>query len=255
MNISTLIIDDEPLARKLIANLLESISEIEVVGHCKTGKQAISMINEMSPDLIFLDIKLKDMTGFDVLENITFKTPLIIFVSAFDSFAIKAFDFFAFDYLLKPYKEERFYKSVYKAIDSLKKDEAAVLEKKINALLNHVKSPKTHSSHKRKIPVSLGNKTLFVCPENIQYIIASNYYVDIYTDTTKYVLRESMYNLLNKLDDNEFIRIHRSTIINIECVKELINFNRGEINVRMKDLKQLRVSRSYKKEFLIKMGL
>ncbi|PKV51044.1 LytTR family two component transcriptional regulator [Aquimarina sp. MAR_2010_214] len=254
MKISTLIIDDEPLARKLIANLLISISEIEVVGHCKTGQQAILMINEMYPDLIFLDIQLKDMTGFDVLEKITSKVPLVIFVSAFDSFAIKAFDFFAFDYLLKPYKEERFYRSVHRVIDIFKKDETVNLEKKINALLKHVK-PIDYSSHKRKIPVSLGNKTLFVSPYNIQYIIASNYYVEIYTDKTKYVLRESMYNLLNKLDNKEFIRIHRSTIINIECIKELINFNRGEISVKMKDLKQLKVSRSYKKEFLIKMGL
>jgi len=254
MKISALIIDDEPLSRKLIINLLASVSEIEVTEQCKTGREAIEIINKLSPDLIFLDIKLKDMTGFDVLEKISIKVPLVIFVTAFDSFAIKAFDFFAFDYLLKPFNEDRFYKSVNRAIENFKIRDTGIVQENIKDFLNHLRLPETTADNNKKIPVSLGNKTTFVYHNDILYISASSYYVEIYTEKSKYLHRDSMYNLLNELNSNDFIRIHRSTIINLGCVHELVNFNYG-IGVRMTDLKQFRVSKSYKKEFLIKMGL
>ncbi len=257
MEISALIIDDEPLARKLISNLLTSISEIEVIGQCKTGKEAIHMINESNPDLIFLDIKLKDMTGFDILERISIKSPVVIFVTAFDSYALKAFNFFAFDYLLKPFNEERFFVSVNKVIDTFNKKDSSSLQKKVNNLLNHIQSRDFEPviDQSKRIPVPLRNKTVFIYPNDILYISASNYYAEICTKKRKYLLRESMSNLLERLNHTDFIRIHRSTIINIEFVHELIHSNYGIINVKMKDDNQFRISKSYKKEFLIKMGL
>ncbi len=257
MEISALIIDDEPLARKLISNLLISVSEIEVIGQCKTGQEAICLINELNPDLIFLDIKLKDMTGFDILERISVKAPVVIFVTAFDSYALKAFNFFAFDYLLKPFNEERFYISVKKAIETFNRKESLSLQKKVNDLLDHIQSPdlKSGNNQTKKIPIPLRNKTVFVDPNDILYITASNYYAEIYTEKKKYLLRESMHNLLRQLNSSCFIRIHRSTIINLDFVHELIHSSYGVVDVKMKDSNQFRISKSYKKEFLIKMGL
>ncbi|WP_200825144.1 MULTISPECIES: LytR/AlgR family response regulator transcription factor [Aquimarina] len=256
MKISALIIDDEPLARKLISNLLISISEIEVIGHCKTGREAIYLINELNPDLIFLDIKLKDMTGFDILERISVKTPVVIFVTAFESYALKAFNFFAFDYLLKPFNEERFYISVKKALEIFNKKENLLLQEKVGDLLNYIKNDDNNiSSLNKRIPIPLRNKTTFIDTESILYITASNYYVEIYTQERKYLLRESMQNLLKQLDSNTFIRIHRSTIVNIDYTKELINSAYGTIDVKMKDNHQFRVSKGHKNHFLVKMGV
>ncbi|WP_299436840.1 LytTR family DNA-binding domain-containing protein [uncultured Aquimarina sp.] len=257
MKISALIIDDEPLARKLIDNLLETVSKIDVIGTCKTGKEAILKINTLKPDLIFLDIKLKDMTGFDILEGISTKAPIIIFVTAFDSYALKAFNFFAFDYLLKPFNEDRFYVSVNKAIETFQRKDTSQLQKKVNDLIHHVSTTDktTNIGPIKKLPVPLRNKTIFIPPNDILYITASNYYAEIYTENKKYLLRESLQNLLSILNPEHFIRIHRSTIINIDFTQELINSGYGAIDVKMKDSNQFRISKSYKKEFLTKMGI
>lgn len=256
MKVTAIIVDDEPLARKLIANLLESVSEVEVLGLYGTGKQAIHAIDNLNPDMLFLDIQLKDMNGFNVLEEIQTKTPLIIFATAFDMYAIKAFNIFAFDYLLKPFTEERFYKSVKKALETFKTGKAVDLQKTIAHLLQHVQTnTKTTNEYKKRIPVPHKNKTIFVHTHDIMYVLASNYYIEIYTRKTKYLLRNSMSNMIGELNTNKFARIHRSSIINMSCIDELINSDHGEIDVKMHDLKMLRVSKGYRKEFLTKMGI
>ena len=257
MKISVLIIDDEPLARNFISRLLQQVPEIKVIGECGTGKQAITLIKALKPELIFLDIKLKDMTGFDVLEQLSKNLPLVIFATAYDTYAMKAFDYFAFDYLLKPFKEERFYTSVKNAIDILKKGDSTNLQRTVDALLRHMQEPSdgSHVLTKRKIPVPIGNRTVFVQTDDIIYITAANYYIELFTDDSKYVLRESMKNVLKELETNYFLRIHRSSIINIRYVQELIYSPHGEVDVKMQNQKQFKVSRSYKKDFLTKMGV
>lgn len=256
MKISVLIIDDEPLARSMISSLLIPRPEFEVIGQCGTGKEAVNMINMHNPDLIFLDIKLKDMTGFDVLEAISINFPLVIFATAFDSYSLKAFDYFAFDYLLKPFSEERFYKSINKVVETLKSADTEFLQNKIQSLLEYIQpGTKKNVSKNKTIPIPLTNKTVFINTIDIVYITASNSYIQIFTTDKKYLLRNSMSNIMLELADSHFSRIHRSTIINIEFIKELINSDFGEIDVKMKDLKLFRISRSYKKEFLQKIGL
>ncbi len=256
MKISTLIIDDEPLARSMISQMLRPRSEFDIIGECGTGRSAIQMINKFNPDLIFLDIQLKDMTGFDVLEEITVNFPVVIFATAFDTFSLKAFDYFAFDYLLKPFNEDRFYKSINKVIENFKTSDTDYLQQKIQSLLEYMQ-PKPEQSSKlpKTIPVPLKNKTTFLNTEDIIYITASNSYIELFTEDNKYVLRNSISNIMTELSDRQFFRIHRSTIINLEFIKELINSNYGEVDVRMKDMKQFRVSKSYKKEFLTQIGL
>lgn len=256
MKLKVIIVDDEPLARKLVANLLVSVAAINVIGAYGTGKEAIKEINLIKPDILFLDIQLKDMNGFEILEKIQVKMPLIIFTTAFDKYAIKAFNIFAFDYLLKPYAEERFYQSIYKAIETLRAKSNEGFREKMVDFLNHVKYNETKEViAKSRIPVPFGDKTVFVTKADINYILASNYYIEIYTEKTKYLLRDSMYNMMNELDSNLFIRIHRSSIVNLNCVEELMNSAYGEIDVRMQGGLKLRVSKGYRKQFLMKVGV
>lgn len=257
MRLTSIIVDDEPLARKLVSKLLEPIETVEVVGQYGTGKEAIPGINALMPDLLFVDIQLKDMTGFDILRQLTIKMPLVIFVTAYDSYAIEAFNIFAFDYLLKPIVEKRFYQSVHRAMTSLKSQSHPNFDDRVAELLGHIRQGRANRAEgtSSRIPVPSGNKTVFIAPSNITYILASNYYIEVYTKEGKHVLRTSMYRIMNELDPNHFIRVHRSSIINIAAVEELIHSSYGEMDVKMKDGKTVRVSRGYRQAFLMKMGL
>ncbi len=257
MKLNAIIVDDEPLARKRIERLLESIVEIRVIGLYGTGKEAIAQINKLQPHILFLDIKLKDVDGFYVLKHITVKMPLTIFVTAFDTYAIEAFDFYAFDYLLKPITEERFYKSIFRIIETLKSNPYKYFDDKVVNLLEHLKTGEEQEmgSTNSRIPVAYANKTVFIDKGDIQYILASNYYIEIYTSKQRYIQRNSMYGILKELDSRLFFRIHRSSIINLNYVAELQNSAYGEIDVKMQDGKQLRISKGYRKQFALKVGL
>jgi len=254
MGFKALLIDDEPLARKLMANLLKSVDEIEVLGEFGEGKDAVKAINSLKPDLVFLDIRLKDMTGFDVLNSIKTKMPVVIFVTAFDQYAVEAFDIFAFDYLLKPFTEERFYRSIGKVIEDFgNKNIEDSFEKRFPQVKQYIATQNNSTS--TRIPVPLGNRTVFVSKADIVYIKASNYHIEIFTKNAKYVLRDAMYNIMECLDPNLFVRIHRSSIVNMKYVEELIGSSFGEVDVKIKEGPRLRVSKGYRKAFLIKMGL
>lgn len=258
MQITTLIIDDEPLARLRIRNLLTDRTQIQILDECRTGSEAISKIEEYTPDLIFLDIQMKDMTGFEVLEKLTIpKKTLIVFVTAYDEFALKAFDYLAFDYLLKPFKDERFYKTVDHIIDTHAQESQKAFNKRLDQLLTMIKIPEqaVQKEFCHNLPIRTGNKVHFVTTSDIICITASSYYAEIHTEHKKYVLRTSLTKLIQKLNPNTFARIHRSTIINIAYINELIHSNFGELDIRMKDHKIFRISKTYKKEFLHKIGI
>lgn len=255
----TLIIDDEALARQRIRGLLEKEAQIEVIGECKNGLQAIDAITNEQPDLIYLDIQMKDMSGFEVLENLPEEQlPLIIFVTAYDQYAIKAFDFFAFDYLLKPFKEERFERSLKKAVRALLNQQHPKTEPQFQALLQYLKKNASHyqpSTAIRTLPIKSGNKICFIDIADIQYIEASGYYIEIITRSKKHLLRETLSNIIKKLDLECFIRIHRSTIINTEYLSEINSIGFGEIEAIMKDRKVFRVSKSYKDQLFERLGI
>lgn len=256
--LKAVLIDDEFLARKRVSNLLEEVKEIEIVDECSSGKHAIKIIKEKKPDLIFLDIQLTDMTGFDILKEMnTSIMPLVIFITAFDEFALKAFDFFAFDYLLKPFKDDRFYQSTNKVIERFFNKEPGSFNKKLDHLLEYIENPKQGFSHLKqtKLAIKANGKISFINKDEIKYVQASGYYAEIFTEQKKYLLRESLNSLLEQLKSHDFLRIHRSTIINTSLIKEVIYSNYGEIDVKMQDEKLLRISKSHKKEFLKKMGI
>ncbi len=251
-----LVIDDEELARKRVLALLGKVPEIEVSGECSNGKSAISEINKLNPDLIFLDINMKDMNGFEVLQKIKGTSkPIVIFVTAYDNYALKAFDVDAFDFLLKPFKDERFFRTIDKVLKISKSEANSYFEKRIIELFNLYKLKSEKGNNQFKLPVKQGNKTVLLNPENILYIKASGCYSEIFTEDKKYVLRDSLTNLCDLLDSNSFVRVHRSSIVNITHVKEIVHSDFSEIDARMSNNKLLHISKSHKSEFLEKIGV
>ncbi|MCZ4318838.1 LytTR family DNA-binding domain-containing protein [Aequorivita viscosa] len=254
--IKALVIDDEELARKRVLYLLLQVPDVEVIGECSNGKTAIAEIDKQRPDLIFLDINMKDMNGFEVLQKITLSPkPIVIFVTAYDNYALKAFDVDAFDFLLKPFKDERFFRTIEKVRKISANEADENFEKRIIELFNLYKSKAQKTAILDKIPVKQGNKTVLIHPDEILYITASGSYAEIFVENKKYVLRESLNSLCESLDGNKFIRIHRSSIVNLHHVKEIVHSEFSEIDVRMTDNNLLHISKSYKKDFLEKVGI
>lgn len=257
MKISCLIIDDEPLARQRIFNLIGQKSELECLGEARTGKMAIEMIGEKEPDFIFLDIQMKDMNGFDVLNAIENKRPVVVFVTAYDHYAVKAFDFLAFDYLLKPFKKERFNFCVDRVVEHLKKDNTLDFDEKLNKLLHHMAKSNVEvksTYFKNKLTIKTGKEVSFLETKDIKYILASGSYIDIHAVNKKYVQRMSLTSVLIDISDLAFSRIHRSTVIHLDFIDKLIHSDYGEIDVKMKDGRLFRVSNGYKREFLKTIG-
>lgn len=251
-----LVIDDEELARRRVLNLLEEVSSIKVIGECSNGKTAIKQINHERPDLIFLDINMKDLNGFEVLQKVEINPkPIVIFVTAYDNYATRAFDVEAFDFLLKPFKDQRFFKTIERVLKTSRNEADMRFEKRFEELLAIYSGGSGNSKPATKIPVKQGNKTVLIDPKNILYIIASGYYAEIYTTSGKYVIRESLNNLEEQLAAEIFFRIHRSTIVNVDQVKEIVHSDYSEIDARMNDDKLLHISKSNKKDFLEKLGI
>jgi len=256
--VRVLVIDDEFMARRRVVSLLSDIKEIELIKECGTGREAIEIIINETPDLIFLDIEMKDMSGFDVLSNINPESwPFTIFITAHANFALKAFEHFAFDYLLKPFKDDRFYHSINKALELINSKKQLELNNRFDDLIDVMKSSNSSFSElvKAKLPVKTKGKIIFLEKINIKYIEAFGNYAEIYCEDKKHVIREPLSQIILELDTKAFVRIHRSTIININFMKELFTSSHGEFDVRMDDNKIFRISRSYRKALLDLLGL
>jgi two-component system LytT family response regulator len=241
MSISCLIIDDEKLARDLVSEFLEAYPDIEVVGQCATGKQAVKAIDDEKPQLIFLDVQMPAMTGFDVLENITHQ-PFVVFSTAYDQYAIKAFEKNAVDYLLKPVDEERFAQAVERAMERIKKDES-----NIGDLIDVIEGRSSDTKYSSHIFVQKSEKLLNLEVGEILHLEASGDYTILSTDTDQFVSSTGITKLESKLNPEMFIRIHRSTIINLKKLKEIEKHFNGGLIVKMQNGKTFPVSRTYAK--------
>lgn len=250
-----IIIDDELLARKRILELLADRNEFEVIAECPDGEDATNKVNELSPDIIFLDIELKGMTGFDVLRKIhPKKMPIVVFATAYDHYAVDAFNNYALDFLLKPFKSKRFHETLERILERMKHLD---YEERIKGFLSSLdgNQNKGYGPRTRKFPIKQDNKTILLNTDQIKYVCASSYYAEIFIGEKKYVVRDSLKNLLPQLADPQFLRIHRSTIINTDYILELVHSDYNEIDIRMNDLKLFRISKSYRKDTLTKLGV
>jgi len=240
MNITCIIVDDEKLARELLQEYLQQMPNIQVIGECSKGKDAVEMIDKLKPDLIFLDVQMPGMTGFDVLDEIV-HDPYVIFVTAYDQYAIKAFEKNVVDYLLKPLDQERFKLGVDRAISRMKMEQNNVGE-----LLRNLKT-ENKSSYDSHIFVQKSEKLLNLPVEEIVYLEASGDYTILSTKNDQFVSSSGIGKLEEILNPETFIRVHRSTIININSLKEIEKHFNGGMVVKMQNGKSFPVSRTYAK--------
>ncbi|MCG8251346.1 LytTR family DNA-binding domain-containing protein [Tenacibaculum finnmarkense] len=257
MQKSVLIIDSDQQAINNLKELLTEFDFLKVIDQCATAIEAIDKINTLKPDIVYLDTQLNNSSGFDVIDNITLsEKPVFIFTSSSNKDALKAFDYAAFDYLLKPLNKARFFNSIDKLIARKKIENRFSLKSNLNDILDFMKEnseekTKINTTVKgTKINIKSGNKVILLERNMIKYISASGYYIEIFTtDNRKFLLQESLSSIIKRLNASNFIRIHRSTIINTNFIDEIIASNYGETDVKINDNKTFRISKSYKKEF------
>lgn len=236
--IRVLIVDDESLARQITKGYLAAYPHIEIIGECSNGFDAIKVIAEEKPDIVFLDIQMPKITGFEMLELIE-DPPVIIFTTAYDHFAIKAFEVNAADYILKPFSEERFKEALDKSFIHLRDrfQQKAVIKNLIDH--NDQKDEKLE-----RVVIKDGPKINIVPVDRIKFIEAQDDYVMIYTDESKYLKQKTMKFFEDHLDENMFIRIHRSYIINIDSIKHLELHEKDSYRIILKNEKFLPVSKT-----------
>lgn len=241
-----LIVDDEPLARRRIRAFLGEHSDVQIVGECGQGAEAIRVIQETQPDIVFLDVQMPKLNGFEVLERIEpHEMPIVVFVTAYQEHALRAFDVDALDYLLKPFDSKRFAEALQRArrqIELLRSGDG-VLQQRLLKALRHLPSG---TEYVTRLAVKNQGRVYFVNVDEIQWIEADGKYVHLHTMEATHLLRMSMQGLEEKLDPERFARIHRSTIVNLDAVSELQPMFHGDYAVMLRNGKELTLSRSYK---------
>src|ERR1044072_2024022 len=224
--IKTLIVDDEPLARRNLRLLLANDPQIEILDEGRNGSEAVKAINALSPDLIFLDIQMPEMDGFDVLAQVGPEhIQAIIFVTAFDQYALKAFDVHALDYLLKPFDDERFAHALHRAKTQIEAREINRLSKRLLALLEERDTERkvavAQKDYLTRLMIKASGRVVLLKVNEIDFIEADGNYAKLHVGRKAHLLREKMHDLESRLDPAKFVRIHRSVIVNLEGIKEM----------------------------------
>ena len=247
--IRALIVDDEPPARRNLRALLKGVPDIEIVKECGNGSDAVSSIRALEPDLVFLDVQMPEMNGFEVLEHLTdLPLPVIIFVTAYDQYALKAFEVSALDYLLKPFDDARFHKALSQARRQIEQHHASELGRKLLTLMAARGIRPDAPRYLARVMVKTAGRVVFIRAEEIDWIEAYDNYVRLHVGGKAHLLRQTMNELEAALNPDRFARIHRSTIVNLDRVKELHpHFN--EHLVVLQDGTELKLSRT-RKEWL-----
>jgi len=242
--VRVLIVDDEPLARDGVRLHLELESDFEVAGEAGSGEEAVALIAELAPDLVFLDVQMPGIDGFGVIEAVGVeRMPVTIFVTAYDQFALKAFEAHALDYLLKPFDAERFRSAVARARAQLRAHRFGDVEGQLAALLGELRGKREYLE---RIVVRSGGRILILRIEDIDWLEAASNYVRIHAGGRQYLLRETMSNLEARLDPARFVRIHRSTMVRIDRIRELEPLFQGDYVLILEDGTRLTSSRGYR---------
>lgn len=250
--IRALVIDDEPIARLRVVSLLESETDIDIVGECADGPRAVTAIQELSPDLVFLDIQIPELDGFEVARTVgPAHMPVVVFVTAYDEYALQAFEVHAIDYLLKPFSVERFKRALTHAREQIGRRRATTLNEQLLALLPDIqKSP----ARPERILVKSNGRIYFVRTIDIDWCEADGNYVRLHVGHDTHLVRETMRRLETQLDPNQFARIHRSTIVKIDKIQELQPSFNGEFVVVLRDGTRLTLSRGYRDALPMRQG-
>lgn len=250
--IRALVVDDELLGRQIIREMLEDHSEVEIVGECVNGHEAVAAIQATSPDVIFLDVEMPEMNGFKVLEALRMeRLPLVIFVTAYDQYAVRAFEVHAFDYLLKPFDRDRFETSLSRARAQIERQSNGNYDQRILALLEELKA---ESKYLERLVIKAEGRVFFLDTDDIYWIEAEGNYVRVHNGKKSHLLRETVSSLEAQLDPKKFLRIHRSAIVKIDRIQELQPWFHGEYRVLLHNGTQLTLSRNYRENLQRALG-
>ena len=249
--IRTLIIDDVALARQRLKRCLAGDAEIEIVGECDNGEKAVADIRSLAPDLIFLDVQMPALDGFGVLEALKGeRMPAVIFVTAYNEYAIQAFDVNALDYLLKPVDCERLNKAVRRAKSRLAqviRDDD--LDNRFRALLEDIKT-----KYIKRLTIKLTGRTILLPVDEIDWIETHGNYLKVHAGRESHLIRATMQSLETKLNPEKFVRVHRSVIVNVEKIKEIYPRSNGDQDLVLQNGRQLMLSRNYRERFFALLG-
>ena len=263
MTIRTLIVDDEPHAREGIRIRLNEYPEIKIIGECASGSEATKTIDNLKPELLFLDIQMPEMNGFEVLQNIDIETPpIIVFVTAFDKYALKAFEFHALDYLLKPINEDRLKETLKIVFSIIRQRNLATYASKLKRFVhdyvanidksneeNQQKELGENKNFITRLMIKTKDQISIIAVLDIEWIESAGDYVYVHSKGKKHIFRETLIALEQKLDPTLFLRIHRSTIVNLENIKSLKQNEHGDYDVFLNNGTKLKLSRTYRNQF------
>jgi two-component system LytT family response regulator len=244
-NFRVLIVDDEPISRRRLRRLLALEPECDLVGECENGREAVQALERQPVDVLFLDVQMPEMDGFGVVQAISRSHPLIIFTSAYDEYALKAFEVHAFDYLLKPFDRRRFRESVQRARRQLEQAKPAIADDRILTLFESLAGARNAPD---RIAVRNNGRVIFLKLSDIDWIEAADNYVCLHTGRETHILRETMSDLEARLDPARFIRVHRSAIVNLDCIKELQPWFRGDYKVMLNDGTELTLTKNHREK-------
>jgi two-component system LytT family response regulator len=243
--IRALIADDEALARRRLRQFIAEVPDIEVVGECEDGRRAVALIRSAAPDLLFLDVQMPLLDGFGVIREVgAGNVPAVIFVTAFDQFALRAFDAHALDYLLKPFGRERFMQAIGRARRQIGD---ANVGARLDALIGELSERPRHAT---RLAVKARGRTVFLQADEIDWVGAADNYLELHAGPVSYVVRETLSQLQSKLDPQKFVRIHRSTLVNVERIKEMHPLFAGDQVVVLQDGTKLQVSRTHRQRLM-----
>ncbi|RKI50309.1 DNA-binding response regulator [Corallococcus sp. AB004] len=256
--IRTLVVDDEPLAREGLRLLLAADPDVRVVGEAGNGPEAVRLIREHRPDLVLLDVQMPELNGFEVLARLDpGEVPAVIFVTAYDQYALRAFDIHALDYLLKPFRDDRFHDAIGRAKAQIRMARMSDLSQRLMSVLSTygerdstpAPAPTPPEPWMRRLAIRDAGRVVFLDVDEIEYIEAADYYVQIHAGGKAYLHRETMQSLEERLEPERFMRIHRSAIVNARRIRELRSEGRRDLVVVLTSGAELRVARSHREKF------
>lgn len=250
--IRVLVVDDEPLAREMIREMLDGDSEALIIGECVNGEEAVVAIEKHAPDLLFLDVQMPEASGFEVLETLKKgRTPHVIFVTAYDQYAVRAFEVRALDYILKPFDRERFEAAWQRAKEHILKEKDGRLDERILTLLEELRAG---SKYLERLVIKASGRVFFLEAGEIDWIEAEGNYVAVHSGKKSHLLRETISSMEAQLDPKKFRRIHRSAIVQISKIKELQPWFHGEYRIILHSGDELMLSRNYRENLQEALG-